>query len=267
MSKLNYPKHLSNPLRIQIVENYIKHELRKLFPSIRKKDLWSVLDADVSNWFDSNRTLAPIRDFWNGAHAISTGFKLKQIVPWVTSKNIKWSKQELDITKLNFGTNFTELEQFSYRPSAKDVQNWYHDPKNRKKYIQALSAHMKRSSETSERDSDPIIVVARDSKSVVVDGNRRLLKAILTKEKTISAVVGKIDKQPELFENWVSTPLIQDLVRLHRKSGNTKEITSVLSTLLKDSTAGRYEFKTRALNLNEKVDLKLYEAVNKTLKL
>lgn len=267
MSKPTYQKHLSDQLRIQIVENYIKHELRKLFPSIRKKDLWKIIDGDVSKWFNSNPTLAPIRDFWNGAHAISTGFKLKQIVPWVTSKNIKWSKKELDITKLNFGTNFTELEQFNYRPSVKEVQSWYLDPKHKKEYTKALSAHKKRSNETSERDSDPIIVVTRDSKSVVVDGNRRLLKAILEKKNKITAVVGKISKQPELFENWVSTPLIQDLVRVHRKSGNTKEITTILSSLLKDSSAGRYEFKTRSINLNEKADLKLYEAVNKKLKL
>ena len=88
--QVRYKKHLSDPLRLKIAYSYVQHELRKLFPNLRDKATWGKIDSEVIGWSGKNPTLVPVRDFWNGVNGISTGFKLKQIVTWLTSENIKW---------------------------------------------------------------------------------------------------------------------------------------------------------------------------------
>ena len=78
-------------IRIKIAVDYIQHEMRKIFPKIRDKNIWQKLDKEAANLIN-NETMAPIRDFWNLVDAICFGLRLKDLVPRLTSQNIKCSK-------------------------------------------------------------------------------------------------------------------------------------------------------------------------------
>lgn len=266
-SEVKYKKHLSDVTRLKIAYSYVQHELRKLFPNLRDKDVWKKLDLEVTKWSSKNPTLVPIRDFWNGVNGISTGFKLKQIVTWLTSENIKWEIKNVDLEDLNFGTNFEELQQFDYRPAAKDVKAWYFDPKNKKHLLVAIKAHDARSSETYDRNGQLVIIMAKGSQKIIMDGNRRVLRALLNKKKSLRVAMGVVKNEPMLSEHWVPTPYLQDLVRTHRLTGLTKEISKILINLLATSSAGKTEFLHRAINKNDKMDMKLLEAVKAKVKL
>ncbi len=264
--RIKYKKHLSDITRLKIAYSYVQHELRKLFPNLRNKEIWKMLDTEVTKWSGKNPILVPIRDFWNGVNGISTGFKLKQIVTWLTSENIKWEIRNIDIDDLYFGTNFEELQQFNYRPSVKEVENWYFDEKNKKSLLAATKAHEIRSNETYDRNGQLVIIMAKGSKKIIMDGNRRVLRALLNKKKSLKIAIGTVKKEPMLNEFWIPTPYLQDLVRTHRLTGLTKEISKVLVELLRNTSAGRIEFRHRAINENDKMDIKLLRSVEQKVK-
>lgn len=102
----------------------------------------------------------------------------------------------------------------------------------------------------------------------VIDGNRRLLQSIVDKKETILAVIGESIEEPPLFEHWVPTSLLVDLVFWHKcqmESGNdTTEATArMIAELIKNSSAGRKEFAERAIHQDNESHLKLAETVKK----
>ncbi|MEM2145785.1 MAG: hypothetical protein QW279_10515, partial [Candidatus Jordarchaeaceae archaeon] len=93
MDKKIYPKHIYEPIRIEIATSYIKHEFRKLLWRIPEK-YFEKIDKDIKSWMNSPELATP-RDFWNGFHGIAMGFKLKiGLIYLVTAENIKWSKRQ-----------------------------------------------------------------------------------------------------------------------------------------------------------------------------
>jgi len=67
----NY-KHLQESIRLKIATDYLRHEMRKIFPSIRNKKIWKIIDEEIIN-LPNNKTMAPVRDFWNFVDAICLG--------------------------------------------------------------------------------------------------------------------------------------------------------------------------------------------------
>ena len=88
--------HLYEPFRIEIAVNYARHEMRKLLPELRDESLWQNIDRQVGEWYEK----LSIRNFWNGIHGISMGFRLKSLIPWITSFHMRWEKKEITIGKL-----------------------------------------------------------------------------------------------------------------------------------------------------------------------
>lgn len=271
-----YPPHLSEPLRRSIAVRYVQHELRKLLPSLRDAVAWSTVDADVLRWFDGNPTLAPVRDFWNGVHGISMGFKLKHIVPYVTSLHLTWREEDIDIDALKFGSVLEEIHATRYDPSVSNVRRWFFDPLHHKELAAARTAHEERSAQTVPRDDYPIFVTRKDGVLRVHDGNRRLLRAILFGQPTILAVIGEPCGEPLLFEHWVPTSLLLDLVSLHRyrfameDNDATRHIAETIARLIRHSTAGIHELNHRCLHtLREHVgaDGALDKAINASLRM
>jgi len=100
---MDYPKHLSEKIREEVAVSYMKHELRKIFPSIDTKEVDNLM---------KNKELNTPRDFWNGLHGISMGFKLKNILFLATAENITWQKLTVDITDITFGVELAQTKKY-----------------------------------------------------------------------------------------------------------------------------------------------------------
>ena len=94
--------HLYDQFRRQIAVQYIQHEWRKLFPQLRGKKLWQLIDSQIAGWHE----MLLIRNFWNAIHGITIGFRLISIVPWITSLNVKWTKRNVSFDELWFRGKF-----------------------------------------------------------------------------------------------------------------------------------------------------------------
>lgn len=228
--------HLYELLRRKIAICYAQHEMRKLLPKLREASLWRSIDKQIRGWYEE----LSIRNFWNGIHGISMGFRLKSLVPWITSVNIKWEEKNVPVKELNFGGKFSTV------------------------YLK--SGVLK----TAPRDHFPIFVLVKKGKLVVIDGNRRLLKAIADKKDTISAFVGKPIAKPVLYEHWVPTSILVDLVFWHEQQALfgreiTETIARTIAELIRDSSAGRIEFAERAIHKDDEIHMRLLLAVTKIL--
>ncbi len=267
----DYPAHLYDPIRRGIAEMYIKHELRKFFPSVRDITTWQQIDVDVDKWYSGSPSFAPVRDFWNGLHGISMGFKLKNVVTRLTSKNVKWELNDVAVTDLSFGANFVELKALGNHPRAVDVQEYLFSEENKDILNELKKRDVLESEKTFNRDKDPIIVSSPNKELSVVDGNRRLLHAIITNQLSIKAYTGTVVSEPELFEYWVPTSSLIDLVANHRyfqkqNESYTLSVAVVIGELVKNSAAGRIELVHRVFNNNYPHDQILWSATNDYLK-
>ena len=173
-----------------------------------------------------------IRNFWNAIHGITIGFRLTSIVPWITSLNIKWEEKDIPIN---------ELEYSKQKNDGKPLNN------------------------------DPIFVIRKEEKLRVIDGNNRVIKAITEGKTSIRAFVGEPTAEPPLFEHWVPTSLLVDLVFWHKKHfqadrDTTETIAKTIAELIRDSSAGQIEFEERAVHKDDEIHMKLLEAVQKILK-
>jgi len=273
-TQTDYPAHIYDEKRREIAVRYVRHELRKLFPSIRDEATWQTIDADIANWYKDNWLLMPIRDFWNGVHGISMGFKLKNIVSWLTSKNIAWEEKRIRVDDLAFGSAIGNLGQIrpesTTLPSVAEVRAWHFDPSRTQALEEGRALSTKNSEFSMSRDDDPVFAVRKNGALTVIDGNRRLLRAILFEEPDILAVVGEPIANPLVFESWVPTSILIDLASMHRYwtaigRDTTNALADVITASIRDSSAGRLEFFCRATSSKNPADITLIAAVKMRL--
>lgn len=241
---MDYPKHLNEKIRIELAISYLKHELRKLFPSI---DL-----TDVDNLMN-NKEIAVPRDFWNGVHGVGMGFKLHiGFIYLNTAENIKWSFESIDIESLNFGVDRDLTRMADSRSVEKIVEYLRDNPKTYDKYL----AEFKMSwVEDKQRETDPIIICEKKDGLAVYEGNGRLEKLILDKAKNTTGYVGRYtttEKRP--LNYWLPTSVIMDFLLFIYQAveENNQDLFKnqmiVLKNILRDSESGKKEFFERALS-------------------
>lgn len=266
-----YPKHLYDATRRKIAVSYLQHELRKLFPSIKEDEYFSSIDKEVAAWFSDNPTLTPVRDFWNGVHGISMGFRLKHIAVWLTSTNMEWKEQTVAVKGIKFGTSFKELSVVGKHPSVEEVRDWYFDPKHSEELEAARKAHKRRSAETADRDTFPVILRKLLNDDVIVmDGNRRLLRAVLFEIDEIKAFVGTQTENPPIKDHWVSTSLLLDLVSMHKYwtmtgKDSTDFVAKTIASMIEDSEVARFELTDRCVDMSNPANKDLFDAVTNVL--
>lgn len=260
--KSKFLPHLSDPLRRKIATDFAQHELRKLLPHIRDAKTWEAIDADVADWYER----LTVQNFWNGIHGISIGFRLKSIVPLITSLNIKWSEKDVPITDLYFGGKFGPIKELASTESARDVQIKLFQSEHAS-ILDATSSKMKETDEESSARGDyALFVVRKEGKLIVIDGNRRLLRAILNAQTSIKAFVGEPSSTPEIFEHWVPTSLLIDLNYWYKrqyelKRDTTEATAKVIAELIRDSSAGRIEFVERVVRTENEPGKSLFNGV------
>jgi len=267
----DYPRHIYGPIRRGIAERYIEHELRKLFPSLRDIGVWKTMDEDVSLWFNDSPTLLPVMDFWNGFDGVSAGLKLKKITNYLTSKNMRWSRKELPFGVLWFGTTFRYFRQVGEMPQAKAVRALLFGTANKELLGQARRDLESIEKQTAPRDGYPLIVTSIRSKYKVIDGNRRLLRAIIKNQVTVPVDLGEAVGETDVFEQWVPTQILLNMTEFHRyeMSRNnvvTQAIGRVIAEMIKDSSVGQVEWLNRCLSHSDGYDVRLWQEVRKIFK-
>src|SRR3989344_3281027 len=115
------------------------------------------------------------------------GFRLKNIISWVTSLHMQWTEQEVPVRELWFGKGFGLITAFHTPESAVAVSEWLHASAH-SETLAALRTGLKQKAEsTAPRDHFPLIVTRRENVLRVSDGNRRLLQAIVNGTDTLPA--------------------------------------------------------------------------------
>jgi hypothetical protein len=225
---VDYPRHLSEKIREEAAEEYLRHELKKIFPSIK--------DEEVRNLMNAKELCNP-RDFWNGIHGVGMGFKLHiGFIYLITAENIVWTKETIRIGKLSFGV---DREMIDKTPQV--INKW---------------------------DGDAIFVVEKDQGLAVYEGNNRLEKYISNGIERINAYVGRYTtkiKRPVNY--WLPTSVLMDvLYYVYRAIDNKEEkmfesYINVLRDMLSFSESGKYEFLERALTSKTEYREKILEAM------
>lgn len=92
----NYPEHIFEPARIEIARELVLKEYYKLFPMLEATN-FELVSASILYWLHgAGYELAPVADFWNYIDGTMISLKLKDIVPQITSSNIRWQLENLD---------------------------------------------------------------------------------------------------------------------------------------------------------------------------
>ena len=213
-------------MRVEIAVNQVQHDCRKLFPSIPEKE-WKKIDRDIRGWFDGDANeLEPAHDFWNFFGCFARSLKMKSLLSWVTAENVTWSKEDVPLKKIIYTWDFPGLEFMGKAPyRASKVIEILQDKKNRNKRRELANDAAARSKKFCPRDQFPIILL-QDSKGGVInsspgyyilEGNRRVTRAILKNKEKIPAFVGKLtnaqeDIWPENY--WLITGMLRELIFL-----------------------------------------------------
>ena len=242
---MDYPKHLSEKIREEVAVSYLKHELKKIFPSIKAEE--------VENLMNSKELCNP-RDFWNGVHGVGMGFKLHiGFIYLVTAENIKWTKEKIRIDELYFGVDREITDKYKTKSAKQIVEKL----NGSKKFINI-----------NEWDRDIIFVVEKAQGLSVYEGNNRLEKYINNRIKTIEAYVGRYTTEVKKPMNyWLPTSVLMDILYYVYQAIENKDEElfnqqiAVLKNMLSFSESGKYEFSERALTSKEKYRGKILKAL------
>jgi hypothetical protein len=261
-----FPPHFDEPLRRKIAMQFAQKEMRKLLPKLRDASLWQSIDKQIEKWQEKLGMIA----FWNGIHGISMGFSSKSLIPLITSLNIKWAEKDLSVEDLWFGGKFATVSHLKNAESAASIKEQLLRPENKKLLEQTIKVMREKAAETVPRDNYPIFVVRKEEKLRVIDGNRRLLQAIINNQNKIKAYLGKPVGKPTFYEHWIPTQILVELVFWHKKQAQigrdtTDATATVIAELIRDTSAGRLEFAEHGVHRDDKIHMKLFKAVKKVL--
>lgn len=262
---MDYPKHLSEKIREEVAVGYMKHELKKIFPSINKREVENLI---------KNKTLSIPRDFWNGFHGISMGFKLNiGLIYAVTAENIEWKKIKVPVSDLYFGTKIKELEKIIDDDDL-SVKNVFKNLEKKEKVKkELLEKYRKIKKSNPEWNKDLIIVKEKNigEKNIlsVYDGHNRLLDAILENKKNINSFVGRFKSQDLTPKNyWLPTSLLMDNLYFVYETikNNDEELfkaqMTVIKKMLENSESGKREFLERALTSKKEIREKILKELD-----
>jgi hypothetical protein len=262
-----FPPHFFEPLRRKIAMQFAQKEMRKLLPELRKPSLWQSIDKQVEEWPEKLGMTA----FLNGIHGISMGFSSKSLIPLITSLNIKWTEKDLPVEELWFGGKFATVSHLENAESAASVKEQLFQLNNKELLEKTIKVMKEKAENTAPRDDYPIFVVRKEQNKLrVIDGNRRLLQAIINNQNTIKAYIGEPVGEPTFYEHWIPTQILTELVFWHKQQtlagrDTTDTTAKVIAELIRDTSAGRLEFAEHGVHRDDEIHMKLFKAVKKIL--
>lgn len=218
----SYPPHIYDPIRREVANGYLRHELAKYLPSATGS--WR---EDIEKWFDGSTEFYPVRDYWNGVHGIMMGFKLyNQLLAFITAENVNWSREKIKISELDYQKFETMAPERNDEPII-----------------------------VTQKEVDGV------DKFIVYDGNNRVNRAAKQGETDIEAFVSRFrDGGRQPLNYWLPTSLLMEVTEYARMAFKNEDYSSfvaVLKRMLSYSESGKYEMKNRVLPKESEFKTKL----------
>jgi hypothetical protein len=258
--------HLSDPLRKKIGVDCVRHQYAKFFQSNTSDDSFKKIDEVIQNRYND----LSVSSFWNEVHAVSMGFMQTNFVFWDTSLNVDWSEKNCPIDTLWSGRSYGGINATG---KITDIKEKIFLESNHEFLKKTQEEMREKFSSISSDEQFPIFVVRKEGELKVVDGNTRLLNAIVNKKETIKAYIGEpsvLSDKPIFYEHWIPTPLLLDLVYLYKwqykeGQGRTRKLAETISDIIRNSGAGKIEFFEGVIDKNNEIHRRLSEEVLKIL--
>lgn len=235
-----YPKHVYDPVRYRIARDLLQKELRKLFPHAPDQ-AWMYIDKAIGAWAEHPNQYhlenPTYRDFWDIFAAVIESIKLKgSFARLLTAENYTWDRQKLPLIELCMSSPLGQLHKI---PGL----NVRHDTPLRE-VKSALEAHPESLAEQRalndnhsrdpEQDNYPVIIkINGRGECLILDGNRRCLRALLYDKNTMDAWVVTTNGEPPR-NHWVPVNDLMQLVALYKdakKSGLNAAVPAIRQTL------------------------------------
>lgn len=238
---MSYTNNITEKIRLDIGKMLLIHEFKKLFPSL-DDERFGGIESDIDKRiieFEAGNVVA-IRDFWNLVDSIMMGYKLKNIVHQITSACFNWSLENPAIENLEFTSNEIKLNGFGIdRKSASEVYQ----------FLLSNPQELKRAGEKTSREfpkgdtryKDPIIILNENKDLLVLDGNGRLIRAMILNIKTLKAYIGVRNTNTEC-NCWVPTNYLD---RLNQEGNPCAK--DLLNSIKAHSQNAQYEFDNRVV--------------------
>lgn len=248
-----YLPHIIEPERIEVARQLLLKEYYKLFPFMNAKQ-FEELGNSMVGWLDGrNQEMAPIHDFWNYLDGNLIGLKLKNIIPYLTSENIKWRHEFIDSKALTLYWPVGTLDKLN-QPGPYDYEfvkrQILTDEKSLLENKQISDA--KSSDTVLSRDSFPIVVAREISGELqLMDGNRRVMRAWIYDKLQISAWVGTLVAEPALHNYWLSTGQLRRLLAQYQADHNQQHRRALrehLKSLFANSEIAKINYRARCLS-------------------
>jgi hypothetical protein len=241
-SRKVYPEHIYDPLRRRIATEIVEKELMKFYPSIPSSDL-----TGWSERFDEH-------NYWGAVEGIIGSTLLKPIMlHFLTARNFQWQKRDLPLDAMQLSSKLNQLN----RLGDLDPHNLLlSEIKQRLEANPEEMAEQKRIIESFSSDSFqnryPIIAREREGRVMVLDGNRRALRALLAGQSTIEAWYCQTNGQ-EPRDYWYPIADMMRLVRLSRTSEQAKShVKAILEAIFEESTVARIAYTERIVKVGTK---------------
>lgn len=249
--------HIYDPQRVELALTLLDKEFRKLFLGL-PEDSWQAVNKSMRGWVerpeDYHFSGEQLRDFWDSFAAVLESIKLKpNFVAWVTAENAQWQRATIAVRDIKVTHMLKQLESIpglAFRP---------HIPMT--ELLEALAKHpsaaaeqkrlVDRHSTDPKQDDYPIIVrKVAEHDYVIIDGNRRTLRAALYGKEAIDAwTVELTGAKPTNF--WIPLNDMLQLVKLFKRASvdanerSQQAVALLLHDYFRESPLAEYLYRIR----------------------
>lgn len=239
LANRHYPQHLYDPTRKEIATQLIEKEM--------SKQLSNGVDREaVRSWMHN----LDDHTFWNAVEGFMGGALIKPIVHFITAENYTWSKRDVPLSDIRMSSKLRQLDAIeglsTNPPRLSEIKNAIiNNPEEYQRQLDSINVFDK----GDEQNQYPVLIVEKGDGSMVMDGNRRCLRALLMGETAISAWYCETgNERPRNF--WYP---IDDMMRLVRTYNTLKDtdptikthVQAVLNGIFAESDVAKQAFSGR----------------------
>lgn len=265
-----YSDHIYSQARIELAQNIIQKEVRKLFLDV-SSEAWDAIDHSVSEWskipakyhLEDDES----RDFWDIFAALMESVKLKpNFTTLITAENVEWHRANLPVVSIQMSSPLEQLKKVPNLNLRSDLPF--------SELMQVIGGNETVVAEQRElidkHSTDPVqdkypIIVKREKTGLykVMDGNRRTLKAVIYGRHEIDAWIATTNGDtPTNF--WVPLNDMFQLVKVYKDAidDNNEALQGAVALVLRSrfdvSTVAKKAYQNRIGNQNV-IAKKLFE--------